>query len=625
MLNAVRHAEEAQIVAEAGKADKITVATNMAGRGTDIKLGPGVAQIGGLHILGTERHEARRIDNQLRGRSGRQGDAGSSGFFLSFNDDLMQIFAPEWTIKALGWIGWEEGQPIYHKRISKGIEKAQKKVEERNFEARKSLLEYDEVMDYQRKIFYSRRRTIIKGRGLKAIIEEMIESIVAGACENILNNEYPYNCIVNWARSGFGVDLEAGRIEEIPANEIEEQIKQQARQTITNEISLSLGEYLEDYEDRASWDIDGLCRWAMSAFGAGLSAGKMRHLSAEEIQETLVEAAGVQIDKKDFSQLGDFLKKDFSVKTFVQWADSKFDIKLDEGELNQLSSEQVRQRLIEKVTQKYKDREIAYPVEFAMNMVYGPDGANVYGYETLAQWANKKYGENFSSQQFQNLKPQVIHDKLMELSKSCNNGRLREEIKEKLIELGGKSIVNWANERFQTTLDVQESDGRDEIRKKVEQAGAEFLRKELSDLERYVLLQILDSTWKDHLYSMDHLKESIFLRAYAEKDPKIEYKQEGFRMFNEMLDVVEDRVTNTIFKVSLEAGAQRRSIWHVGRTQHDEVDQFSMAERLRAAAVATQGERKVKQIKVTEPKVGRNEPCPCGSGRKYKKCCGKNV
>ncbi|MBN1507726.1 MAG: preprotein translocase subunit SecA, partial [Sedimentisphaerales bacterium] len=163
VLNAKQHVREALIVAKAGQQHpgrdgkpkgNVTIATNMAGRGTDIKLGPGVAQIGGLHILGTERHEARRIDNQLRGRAGRQGDAGSSQFFLCFDDDLMRVFAPEWTVKALSWIGWEEGQPIYHKRISKGIAKAQKKVEERNFEIRKSLLEYDEVMDYQRKIFY---------------------------------------------------------------------------------------------------------------------------------------------------------------------------------------------------------------------------------------------------------------------------------------------------------------------------------------------------------------------------------------------------------------------------------------------------------------------------------------
>ncbi|MHC4322981.1 MAG: preprotein translocase subunit SecA, partial [Planctomycetota bacterium] len=286
VLNAKQHTREAVIVAKAGEQHKgrdgrmrgnVTIATNMAGRGTDIKLGPGVAEIGGLHILGTERHEARRIDNQLRGRSGRQGDGGSSQFFLSFDDDLMSIFAPEWTVKALSWIGWEEGQPIYHKRISKGIEKAQKKVEERNFDVRKSLLEYDEVMDYQRKIFYSRRRQILAGKKLKDVIAEMIDSAIDKSCGTILRDDYPVNCIIEWSRTNFGVDLKPSDIIDNKVEEIERRIKQQAKDDAANNISLSMGEYLEDYSDTRSWDITGLCKWAMSAFQVNLSPGKIKH------------------------------------------------------------------------------------------------------------------------------------------------------------------------------------------------------------------------------------------------------------------------------------------------------------------------------------------------------------
>jgi preprotein translocase subunit SecA len=155
--------------------------------------------------------------------------------------------------------------------------------------------------------------------------------------------------------------------------------------------------------------------------------------------------------------------------------------------------------------------------------------------------------------------------------------------------------------------------------------GKEFLRKELSDLERYVLVQVYDTTWKDHLYAMDHLKDSIWMRSMAEKDPKIEFKREGHRMFQEMLEAIEDRVTDIVFKVRLEAGARARNVWRVSQTSHDEVGQFAMAERQRAAAQAPQGDQKVKQIRLEHPKVGRNDPCPCGSGKKYKKCCGKNV
>ncbi len=634
LLNAKHHEREAAIVAKAGQQHKgrddrmrgnITIATNMAGRGTDIVLGPGVAEIGGLHVLGTERHEARRIDNQLRGRAGRQGDAGSGQFFLCFDDDLLKIFAPEWTVKALSWIGWEEGQPIYHKRISKGIERAQKKVEERNFEIRKSLLEYDEVMDYQRKIFYSRRRKILTGKGLKNIIDEMINNTITKNCDTILNESYPIKCIVEWARTNFGVDLNPSDISDNKLEEIEKLIKERAKDNAESDISLSIGEYLEDYNDPKTWDIAGLSKWAMSAFRVSLSPAKIKNQTPEDIQEQLVSAAAEQIDKKDCSQLNDFLKEDFSLRTFTEWARAKFDIKLDVEQLKELNASQIHQLLVEKTAAKYNKREIEYPVEFAMSMVYGPQGPNVYAYEALAEWANKKYSAGLSTEQIQNTKPQLLHKQLLEFSESFNNGQLDQELADKIASLNAAELAKWANERFETSLTEDDLGEGTEIRDRLTEAGKEFLRKELSHLEKYVLLQVYDGTWKDHLYSMDHLKESIWTRSFAEKDPKTEYKREGFRMFNEMLEAIEDRVTNIIFRVQLEAGARARSVWNVSQTVHDQVGQFAMAERQRAAAQAPQGEQKVKQIKLDQPKVGRNDPCPCGSGKKYKKCCGANA
>ncbi|MBW8001634.1 MAG: preprotein translocase subunit SecA [Planctomycetes bacterium] len=633
VLNAKQHAREAVIVTKAGHQNKsrdgkmrgnVTIATNMAGRGTDIKLGEGVADIGGLHILGTERHEARRIDNQLRGRAGRQGDAGSSQFFLSFEDDLMSIFAPDWTVKALSWIGWEEGQPIVHGRISKGIEKAQKKVEERNFEIRKNLLEYDEVMDYQRKIFYSRRLEILRGKGLKEIISEMIKNAIGNNCDAMLNDDYPYNCIVEWARSVFGVDLRIGAIFGGSVEEIEDLIKNQAKEHVANEITLSLGEYLEDYEDRQSWNISGLCKWAMSAFKVGLSQGKVKHLSPEEIEEQLVEAASEQIDKRDCSQLEEFLQEDFSIRMYAEWARSKFDLKLDVAEIKEFSKDKIRGLVEDEIEAKYKRREVEYPVEFAMSMVYGPDGANVYGFEALSDWVKEKYGEELAVEQMQNAKPAAIQKQLLELSERYNNGKLDEQIDEQMARLDGDGLADWANERFGCSLTGEDVSDKSKGREILCDAGKEFLRRELSDLERYVLLQVYDSTWKDHLFTMDHLKDSIHFRAFAEKDPKVEYKREGFRLFDEMLGTIEERVTDTIFKVHLEVGTKAKSVWQVSGTAHDEVGQFAMAERQRAAAQAPQGEQKVKQIKLEQPKVGRNEPCPCGSGKKYKKCCGAN-
>jgi len=634
VLNAKQHAREAVIVAKAGQQYKgrdgqmrgnVTIATNMAGRGTDIVLGPGVAQLGGLHILGTERHEARRIDNQLRGRSGRQGDAGSSQFFLSFDDDLMRVFAPEWTVKALSWIGWEEGQPIYHKRISKGIGRAQKKVEERNFEIRKSLLEYDEVMDYQRKIFYGRRREILAGKGLKGIIEGMIDSAIAKNCKTILDKSYSLTCIVEWARTNFGVDLKSADIADVSAAEIEELIKNRAKDNVASEISLTIGEYLEDYSEPQSWDVEGLSKWAMSAFKVSLSPGKIKDQQPEEIEKQLISASAEQIDKKDCSQLVEFLKEDFGLRRFIEWARAKFDIKLETSELADLNAAQIGELVRTRAAAKYKQKEIEYPVEFAMSMVYGPEGPNVYAFEALAEWAKKKYNADISAERIANTKPSNLHKQLLELSESFNDGELERELEEKVGRLNTNELVNWANERFETTLSESDIGHGAECKERLCEVGREFLRRELSDLEKYVLLQVYDSTWKDHLYSMDHLKNSIWTRSFAEKDPKIEYKREGFRMFTEMLEAIEDRVTDIIFKVRLEAGARARSVWRVSQTAHDEVGQFAMAERQRAAAQAPQSEQKVKQIKLEQPKVGRNDPCPCGSGKKYKKCCGRNV
>jgi len=634
VLNAKHHEREASIVAKAGQQHQgrdgrprgnVTIATNMAGRGTDIKLGPGVAEIGGLHVLGTERHEARRIDNQLRGRSGRQGDAGSSQFFLSFDDDLMSVFAPEWTVKALSWIGWEEGQPIYHKRISKGIEKAQKKVEQRNFEIRKNLLEYDEVMDYQRKVFYERRRRILAGKKLKNAIEEMIGSVVTQSTESIFDKTYPYNCVMEWARTNFGIDLKLSDIQGDSAKEIEELIKKQAKDRISNEISLSLGEYLEDYSDPESWDVAGLCKWAMSSFKVSISSEKVKRQIPEEIEQKLITAAGEQIDKKDCTQISEFLNSNFATGTFVEWSRSKFDIRLDSEKLKESSAADIRDEVIKKTKEKYRRREIEYPVEFAMNMAYSPEGPSIYGYEALAEWANKKYNAGLSAEEIANTKPKNLYNQLLELSERFNNGELEKELEDKINQLDTRQLVNWANERFQSSLSEEDIGYADIVqrREKLAEVGREYLRSELSDLEKYVLLQIYDGTWKDHLYAMDHLKESIWTRSFAEKDPKIEYKREGFRMFNEMLETIEDRVTDVIFKVRLEAGARARSVWRVSETAHDQVGQFAMAERQRAAAQAPQGQQKVKQIKLDKPKVGRNDPCPCGSGKKYKKCCGK--
>jgi len=630
VLNAKHHAREAAIVAKAGQQHigrdgkvrgNVTIATNMAGRGTDIKLGPGVAEIGGLHILGTERHEARRIDNQLRGRAGRQGDAGSSQFFLSFDDDLMRIFAPEWTVKALSWIGWKEGEPIVHRRISKGIERAQKKVEQRNFEIRKSLLEYDEVMDYQRKTFYAMRRKILAGKGLKAIVLDMIESVINDACDNMLDSQYPQRCIIEWARQTFDVELKPSDLEGLRKDQIEELIKEKAKEAVSGKVAMSLGEYIEDQTDPQTWDVDGLKQWAMSAFHVNLSAAKIRQQTYDQIEQTLVEAAQDQVEKRDCSELGPFLSDGFAIRRLAEWARGKFGIELRLEELKALKPDQIRQLLLDQARARYRQREIEYPVDYALSMIGGPQGKDVYGYQALAQWANRKFGTNLTAEQLEATSEKALREQLLELSRAYSDGRLAEEIRRRRAELGPAEFVAWFNQRFEASID-----GQDLNEEQLLAAAEEFMRRELMDLERYVLLQVCDMTWKDHLYAMDHLKDSIWTQSFAEKDPKVEYKREGFRMFNAMLKTIQQRVTDIIFKIRIETGASVRNVWNVSRVSHDQVGQFDMVQQQRQAAIeASQGQDKVRQIKLEQPKVGRNDPCPCGSGKKYKKCHGRQA
>ncbi len=423
VLNAKQHAREAEIIAQAGRAGAVTIATNMAGRGTDIVLGGSldadldgidpndevavqrirsewherheqVLVAGGLHIIGTERHESRRVDNQLRGRAGRQGDAGSSRFYLSLEDSLMRIFASDRVAAIMQKLGMEEGEAIEHPWVSKAIENAQRKVEGHNFDVRKQLLEFDDVANDQRKVIYEQRNELMSMDD----ISDAIKGIRADVVNNVIN-------------------------EFIPPQSLEEQ-----------------------------WDVPGL--------EAGL--------------------------EHEFAQ----------VMPVQQWLDAD----------DALHEENLRTRIMEELEAGYQTKE--------------------------------------------------------------------------------------------------------------ELAGSEVLR----HFEKAVMLQVLDTQWKEHLAAMDYLRQGIHLRGYAQKNPKQEYKREAFEMFTEMLDRIKHEVIAIISKVQVQdqtdvdaVDEQRRSQGSM-EFQHDDVSAMSEGD-----ADAEQVEPFVRDGR----KVGRNEPCPCGSGKKFKQCHGK--
>lgn len=373
VLNAKYHEKEAEIVAQAGQKGAVTIATNMAGRGTDIVLGEGVKELGGLHIIGTERHESRRIDNQLRGRSGRQGDPGSSRFYVSLEDDLMRLFGSDNIAGIMDRLGMDDTTPIDHPLISRSIESAQKKVEARNFDIRKHVLEYDDVMNQQREIIYRQRRQVLEGGNLKENIEEMIKTVIDRT-----------------------IDMYA-----------------------------AYSKYPEE------WDLQSLLDYAEQLF-----------LPGHDLQP---------------------------------------------DDLKVMEKDEIREMFLQKALDYYAHREA--------------------------------------------------------------------------------------------------------------ELGADMMR----ELERVVMLKVVDQKWMDHLDAMDQLRQGIGLRAYGQRDPLIEYKFEGYEMFNEMIANIQEDIIRYVFRANVvERPAQHRN---VTENKYDETQK--------------------KQPVVKGKKVGRNDPCPCGSGKKYKKCCGR--
>ncbi|MFQ5411140.1 MAG: preprotein translocase subunit SecA [Phycisphaerae bacterium] len=718
VLNAKQHAREADIVTKAGECHietrgkesvsrgNVTIATNMAGRGTDIKLQQGVVyekcigdlgppengdgsryvwqergvvgtkccvtcpdydpktncahcwkpkvdprfpELGrkvctlnvpcGLHIVGTERHEARRIDNQLRGRSGRQGDPGSSRFFLSLGDDLLRMFMGDWMLKMLERMGFEEGMAIEAKSISKGIERAQKKVEEKNFGIRKHLLEYDEVMDHQRKIFYSERQEILTsvrpGRAsrLARLIWEMIDRTVENAAAKFLAADYGAQCVCDWVRTELECNLEPKHIDVHDPVSTEKLIRSEAKEEAAQQITMTVGEYMDPDLDPKQWDIRGLARWAETRFGSKLTQNQLRAMDVEEVREHLLAAASEKIDAADLGPIERFFDEHYGKKTIVGWARWKFGIELELDDLEELSNDDIVQRLLEAIREAYREREARYPVEWILGRTVLNDRVeNAYAADLLVSWANLKFNLDWTVDDIQKRPLKECVDELFRLNRDyVLNGKLQAEIDQAVARSSGASddkLAEWARQRFGPAFD-------EEIFAKAEQPiealltfGQDLIRREVTMLERFVLLQIYDQAWKEHMHAMDLLKESIGLRGYAEQDPKIAYKKEGYEMFQEMRAGIEDKVTGMIFRARLSGEEEIQSRYRIGGARHSEATNLGFSgqlERDREAAMKAQGEQKIETIRREKPKVGRNAPCPCGSGKKYKQCCGRSA
>ncbi|MCZ6817762.1 MAG: SEC-C metal-binding domain-containing protein [Planctomycetota bacterium] len=523
---------------------------------------------------------------------------------------------------------------IEAKSISKGIARAQKKVEEKNFSIRKNLLEYDEVMDHQRHIFYSQRQSILeatrpgKSEQLIKMIWKMFDDTIAAAARKCLDPNFAAQCVCDWARGQVDCSLEPKHIDIHDVAEIERFIRTSAKEDAVSQIMMTVGEYMDEDTDPKQWDIRGLARWAETRFGSTISQNQLRNMSASEVQQHLVEASEKKVDAVDLRGLEPFLDPDFGRLSLLDWARHRFGIDFTRQQFTEVSNEDMTRALDDNVKQSYREREVAYSVEWILNKTLLSEKADdAYTLDVLVQWVNLKFDLDWTVDNLRNRSVKEVSDELFALNREfVRDGRMDKEVDNAVSQ--GKDLGAWGEKRFGPAFDREIFDGASDKTVVLKTFGRDMLRRELTALERYVLLQIYDSSWKEHMYAVDLLKEAIGLRGYAEQDPKIAYKREGFKMFQEMMGGIQEKVTTIIFKARLAGDADARSRYNIGAARHAESSNLGFAggaqtDNDRQAAMKAQGEKKVETIVRDKPKVGRNAPCPCGSGKKSKQCCGK--
>lgn len=691
VLNAKQHKREAEIIAQAGRTKAVTIATNMAGRGTDIILGGNpetmawaqlqdkyptrlevpkeewetliaeidqrekmkeegerVRDIGGLYVIATERHESRRIDLQLRGRCGRQGDPGSSRFYLSLEDDLMRIFAGDWVREWMKRMGMGEGDAIESPYVSKRISGAQKKVEERNFEQRKSLLEYDEVMDYQRKKVYGYRQQILEGTSCRDLVMQQLKQQIESNVEQFCDPLYGPESYAKWAGSRLGVQLEAKDFRGVEANTAVAFAKDQTERTAETQILDAIDENLPAEEESSEWNWDAMAKWVNTRFGSNYTVSMLKKIDRDRIDEELIGVAQKSIEAIDLSEGAAFLSDEFGLKMLVGWMRNKFGIDIALEDLRGVEPDQLKSRLLAKAEATYIERESQFPVMVAFNKFQQQTGPQTYMIDgaALAEWASNRFEESNVMEQLQE-STEKSAETMVQISRKCVDraSKLREEAAAKVDALFGRSTrtlsetladgkdtidstAQWMRDKLKwngDAIDVKKLT-KDQLKNKCMQQIDDRYYPEIRRMERTVLLTQLDSAWKDHLLAMDHVRSSVNFRSMGQMDPKVEYKREGMRLFEQMWMSIGERMTDVIFRMEAMDSDIVADSWIETSATHESFDVTSelMAEKeadLAAAEQVSTEPAKVETIRNRSERAGRNDACPCGSGKKYKNCC----
>ncbi len=695
VLNAKHHEREAEIIAQAGRVGAVTIATNMAGRGTDIILGGNpetmawaqlqhkyatrldvprdewetlvkeiderekmkvagakVKELGGLYVIGTERHESRRIDLQLRGRCGRQGDTGSSRFYLSLEDDLMRIFAGDWVRAMMSKLGMGDGEPIESSFVSRRITAAQKKVEERNFEIRKNLLEYDEVMDQQRKRVYSYRQQILEGVTCRQLVLEQItqqtEHYVKTYTDPIFNAE----AYTKWASVKLACQLEPRDFRNIDPGTAAVYAQDAAERSAETQVLDAIEENLPESEEESEWNWEALAKWVNTRYGTNYSTNDLKKIPRSNIDEKMIERVYERLHAVDLSEGAALLHEDYGLQMLVGWMKNKFSIDVAIEELRGKESEEIRKKLTTLAESAYRQKESEYPVLVGLTRFGRSIGNNQFqlDQESLANWAASRFDAAISPTEAIGSTLNDVREVLVKHSVANYEAAEKTATKamEKVDQLyrghdakstvkeasGGNgaigSLANWFDENLKLKLepDTLAKFDQEALQRHVQQAIDDRFHPEIRRMERQVLLSIVDAAWKDHLLAMDHLRSAISLKSYAQMDPKVEYKREGMRMYGQMWFAIGERMTDLIFRMEHLDEDFVNSTWVETTARHDAAPspiQQQQEEDLAAADRAGKSEpQRVEPIRNDAVKVGRNDPCPCGSGKKYKACHGRN-
>lgn len=697
VLNAKQHEREADIVAQAGRKNAVTIATNMAGRGTDIVLGGNpetkawaqlqnkyatrlevpdaewneltnsidkaegmseegqvVREIGGLYVLGTERHESRRIDLQLRGRCGRQGDPGSSRFFLSLEDDLMRIFAGEWVKNMMERIGMREDEPLESKLVTRRIAAAQKKVEERNFEMRKSLLDYDEVMDEQRKRVYRYRQNLLDGHSSRTMILDLIRSQIQQQVDLFLEQDYGIDTFASFAGSQFGCTLDAKDFQNMDismaTSYAREQAERSAEVTVEEIVEENLPEGMED-----EWNWKALAKWANTTVGTNYQDHQLKKMDRDDLINTLIEKSHQTIEKVDLKEGEPFLDADYGLRVLCSWMRHRFGIETTPEEFRDVEDRRaVTEALVTRAEEAYNDKEIEYPALAGISQFTLEQGAQVIlDRENLVGWIDRRFHKQLTIDDVP-LNRDDLKIQMVQYSRDAGSSAaaMYAEADEKATQVFGDvdddttaavatsgtkkldELAGWMTSELGASAEHDDLSrmNRDQLRLAVGGAVDDRFHPEMRRMERQILLNIVDDVWKNHLLTMDHLRSSVGLKGYAQLDPKVEYKREGMRLFDHMWESVGEQVTGLIFRMESFNQEFIRSTWVDAKARHDEakgVSQGATATKAAAQSSAQQAaessnrqtDAKPEPIRNSGVKIGRNDPCPCGSGKKYKQCC----